>query len=139
MFRVDRARGPVWQEKYRLPDGRQVQKKIGPAWTGRRRPPTGYVTKRLAEGWLRDVLDEARRGTLAGTVRTGATLADAAAEFLRYTEHDRAIAASGSARVILASALPWRAGFARVVARDVQAEHGRSAPFPRTTVPIGQL
>ena len=29
-------------------------------------PPAGYFTKRLAEDWLRDVLDEARRGTLAG-------------------------------------------------------------------------
>jgi integrase len=37
------------------------------------------------------VLDEARRGTLPGLVQTGATFADAAAEFLRYVEHDRAI------------------------------------------------
>jgi integrase len=35
------------------------------------------------------VLDEARRGTLPGMVRTGATFADAAAEWLRYVEHDR--------------------------------------------------
>jgi integrase len=75
--------------KYRLPDGRQVQKKLGPAWTERGRPPAGYFTKRLAEDSLRAVLDEARRGTLPGMVRTGATFADAAAEFLRYSEHDR--------------------------------------------------
>jgi len=74
----------VWYAKYRLPDGRQVQRKIGPAWTERGRPPAGYVTKRLAESWLRDVLDQARRGSLPGMVRTGATFADAAAEFLRY-------------------------------------------------------
>jgi integrase len=90
VFRVERARGPVWYAKYRLPDGRQVQKKIGPAWTGRGRPAAGYVTKRLAEDWLRSVLEEARRGTLPGAVRTGATFADAAAEWLRYIEHDRA-------------------------------------------------
>jgi integrase len=89
VFRVERARGPVWYAKYRLPDGRQVQKKIGAAWTERGRPPAGYYTKRLAEGWLRDVLDQARRGTLPGMVRTGATFADAAAEYLRYIEHDR--------------------------------------------------
>src|ERR1700722_6130270 len=89
VFRADRARGPVWYAKYRLPDGRQVQKKIGPAWTERGRPPSGYVTKRLAEAWLRDTLDQARRGTLPGMVRTGATFADAAAEYLRYVEHDR--------------------------------------------------
>lgn len=90
MFRVDRVRGPVWYAKYRLPDGRQVQKRLGPAWTGRGRPAAGYFTKRLAEDWLRSTLEQARRGTLPGAVRTGATFADAAAEFLRYCEHDRA-------------------------------------------------
>jgi integrase len=89
VFRVERARRPVWYAKYRLPDGRQVQKKLGPAWTDRGRPPAGFFTKRLAEAWLRSTLDEARRGALPGMVRTGATFADAAAEFLRYAEHDR--------------------------------------------------
>jgi integrase len=90
VFRVERARGPAWYAKYRLPAGRQVQKKLGPAWSGRGRPPAGYFTKRLAEDWLRSTLDEARRGTLPGMVATGATVADAAAEWLRYVEHDRA-------------------------------------------------
>lgn len=89
VFRVERKRGPVWYAKYRLPDGRQVQKKLGPAWSGRGRPPTGYLTKRGVEAWLRDTLDAARRGTLPGLVRTGATVADAAAEWLRYVEQDR--------------------------------------------------
>lgn len=52
VFRLDRARGPVWYAKYRLPDGRQVQKKLGPAWSERGRPPAGYVTKRQARRWL---------------------------------------------------------------------------------------
>src|ERR1039458_1866404 len=90
VFRVERVRGPVWYAKYRLPDGRQVQKKLGPAWTGRGRPANGYFTKRTAEDWLGSVLDQARRGTLPGMVPTGATFADAAAEWLRYIEHDRA-------------------------------------------------
>ena len=90
-FGSSAKRGPVWYAKYRLPDGRQLQKKLGPAWTERGRPPTGYFTKRLAEDWLRDLLDQARRGTLPGLVRTGATFADAATEFLRYAEHDRAL------------------------------------------------
>ncbi len=90
VFRLDRARGPVWYAKYRLPDGRQVQRKIGPAWTERGRPPAGNVTKRVAEAWLRDVLDQARRGSLPGMVRTGATFADAAAEYLRYVADERA-------------------------------------------------
>jgi integrase len=88
---LERARGPVWYAKYRLPSGRQVQKKLGPAWTARGRPAAGYFTKRTAEDWLRATLDEARRGTLPGMVRTGAKLSDAAAEWLRYSEHDRAV------------------------------------------------
>lgn len=91
VFRAERKRGPAWYAKYRLPDGRQVQRKLGPAWSERGRPPAGYFTKRLAEDWLRDVFDQARRGTLPGMVRTGATFADAAAEFLLYVEHDRAL------------------------------------------------
>jgi len=89
VFRVERARGPVWYAKYRLPDGRQVQKKLGPAWTGRGRPANGHFTKRTAEDWLGSVLDQARRGTLPGMVQTGVTFADAAAEWLRYIQHDR--------------------------------------------------
>jgi integrase len=94
VFRVERSRGPCWYAKYRLPDGRQVQKKLGPAWIERGRPPAGYLTKRLAENWLRSTLDEARRGTLPGMVRTGATFADAAAEYLRYIGEDRVRKAS---------------------------------------------
>jgi integrase len=89
VFRVERERGPVWYAKYRLPDGRQVQKKLGPAWSERGRPPAGHFTKRLAEDWLRETLQQARAGTLPGLVRTHATIADAAAEYLRYIEHDR--------------------------------------------------
>ncbi len=89
VFRVDRRRGPVWYAKYRPAGGRQVQRKLGPAWGERGRPPAGYFTKRLAEEWLRETLEEARRGTLPGLVRTGATVEDAASEYLRYIEHDR--------------------------------------------------
>jgi hypothetical protein len=70
----------------RSPDGRQKQR-IGPAWTERGRPATGYYTKRTAEAWLRDLLEQVRRGTLPGLVQTGATFEDAAAEWLRYLHY----------------------------------------------------
>ncbi len=90
VFRTERKRGPQWYAKFRLPDGRQVQRRIGPAWTERGRPAAGHFTKRTAEAWLAELLHEARRGTLTGMVQTGATFEDAAAEWLRYVEHDRA-------------------------------------------------
>ena len=89
VFRVDRKRGPQWYAKYRLPDGRQVQKHIGPAWTDRGRPAAGYYTKRTADAALREILDQARRGTLPGMVRTGATVNEACDEYLRWIEVDR--------------------------------------------------
>jgi len=66
-----------------------VQRRIGPAWTERGRPAAGSFTKRTAEAWLREVLEQARKGTLPALVRTDATFADAADEWLRYVEHDR--------------------------------------------------
>ena len=86
VYRFESARGPVWRAKYRLPDGRQIHRTIGPAWTERGRPR--WYTKRMAETWLRDVFDQARAGTLPGMVQTGVTFADACAEWLRYMEHD---------------------------------------------------
>jgi hypothetical protein len=86
--------GPVWYARCRLPDGRQVQKKLGPAWTSQGWLAAGYFTRRTAEDWLRATLDEARRGTLPGMVGTGATLADAAAKYLRYIGEDRGRKAS---------------------------------------------
>ncbi len=53
--------------------------------TARRR----YHTKRTAEAWLADVIERMRRGTLPGMVRTGASFADALAEYMRWLEHDR--------------------------------------------------
>ena len=87
VFRREGARGPVWYAKYRLADGQQVQKRIGPAWTQRGRPADGYFTKRSAEGWLRELLEQARQGLI---VRTGVLFEDAATEWLRYAEEDRA-------------------------------------------------
>lgn len=84
VFKVSRKRGDQWYAKYRLPDGRQVQKLIGPHWSSRAKPPEGHFTKRSAQTWLDDVLAKARRGELPGVVRTGATFAAACDEWLDW-------------------------------------------------------
>jgi hypothetical protein len=68
LFRVERKRGPQWYAKYRLPDGRQVQRRIGPAWTERGRPAAGWFTRRGAEAWLRYIERDRERkpSTVAG-------------------------------------------------------------------------
>lgn len=85
-----RKRGPVWYVKYRLADGRQVQKLLGPAWTERSRPPAGYFTRKMAQDALGELLADARRGTLADSgIRSGKTFDDACAEWLRYVEQEK--------------------------------------------------
>ncbi len=83
------GRGAVYYVKFRLPDGRQIKRRLGPAWTERGRPPAGYFTERTAEEALQALLTDARRGTLAGMSTVGAKFADASAEWLRYVERDR--------------------------------------------------
>src|SRR4051812_24085195 len=89
VYRAEGKRGPTWRAKYRLPDGRQVHRTIGTAWTQRGRPADGHYTKRTAEAWLRDVLDQARAGTLPGMVRTGVSFADACETYLQWLEADQ--------------------------------------------------
>jgi integrase len=107
---LDRTRGPVYYMKYRLADGRQVMKLLGPAWTERARPAPGYYTKRTAEEALNAILADARRGTLPDSqARSGHTFGDACAEWLRYVEHDRQRAPSTVAdyrNVVNGSLLP---------------------------------
>ena len=82
--------GPAWYVKYRLADGRQQHRLLGPAWVEKGRPPAGYYTRRTAQEALGAILTDARRGTLPDSrARSGRTFQDATAEWLRYVEHDR--------------------------------------------------
>lgn len=90
VFRVDRDRGPQWYMKFRLPNGKQVQRRIGPAWTSKRETvPDGYITKSQAQRELDRTLEKARRGELGGATSSGAMFSEALDEWLRYVEHDR--------------------------------------------------
>jgi len=91
VFKREGKRGAVWYAKYRLPDGRQVQTRIGPHWSERKQaPPAGSYTKASARAWLDDTLAKARRGELPGMVRTGATFATACDDWLTY-KRDRKV------------------------------------------------
>jgi integrase len=121
-----RKRGDVYYLKYRLPDGRQVQKLLGPAWNAHSRPPAGYYTKRTAEEALQELLADARRGTLEGSRTAGATFADAAAEYLRYVEVDRERERStlGDYRGVINGYLLPRLGtrdIASITSREIEA------------------
>ena len=128
-----RSRGPVWYAKFRLPDGRQVNKKLGLPWTEKGRPPEGYLTKRLAEARLRELLTDAQRGTLLVQNLSGATFGDACQEWLRYVEFDRERARStvSDYRSVVDRALVPAFGadvaFEAVTMRDIDAYRAQLA------------
>ena len=100
--RVKRKRSVKWYAAYRLPDGRQVKKMLGPEWKGPGRPREGYFTRKTAEAELRRLMTDAERGTLPGAAkRTGKTFADACAEWLRYVEYEKLRAGAEAARLLL--------------------------------------
>ena len=90
VFLRERASGQRWMVKWRDAAG-QHQRVLGKVWTGRGKPAAGYLTKRTAQHALDEILADARRGQLLPPLRPsgGVSFADAAAEWLRYVEHDR--------------------------------------------------
>ncbi len=114
----ERKRGPVFYLRYRLPDGRHVQKLLGPAWTERSRPPAGYFTKKTAEQELQSVLVKAREGTLPDSQpRSGHTFSEACQLWLHYIEHDRQRAPSTVT------------DYGNVVRSSLLSEFGRDTPL----------
>jgi integrase len=82
-------RGSTWYYRARLPH--EVRKALGPTWKGSGRPPAGHFTRKTAQAALDAILVDARRGSFPAGVRSGATVADAAAEWLRHREQERAL------------------------------------------------
>jgi excisionase family DNA binding protein len=82
--------GPVFYALLRLPDGRRLQRKLGPAWMKRSRPPAGYLTRAQAEARLQAILS-GQDESVPVAPKPGAevTFGVAAREWLRYVEHDR--------------------------------------------------
>jgi integrase len=93
VFRVERKRGPQFYVKYRV-GGRQIQKRLGPAWHDLGQPPLGSYTRRMAEEALAAILTDARRGAVPHSPSSGATVGEAAHEWLRHSEWERGVKAS---------------------------------------------
>ena len=85
----DGKRGKVWYAKVRLPGGRRENRKLGAHWSGRGRPPEGYLTKRTAEQALDALLTDARRGHWPGRVTGGEKFGAAAEAWFAWGEAER--------------------------------------------------
>jgi integrase len=84
VYKLNRKRGEQWYAKYREPDGRQVQKLIGPHWPRKTSPPPGYFTKRTAQAWLDAKLTELRKDGWERLEESGVTFQDAAEHWFEY-------------------------------------------------------
>jgi integrase len=125
VFRVERKRGPQFYVKYRV-GGRQVQKRLGPAWLEPGQAPPGYYTRKTAEAELAAILTDARRGAVPHSVGFGATVREAAEEWLRHSEWERGVKASTLSEyrsVVDAHIVPRFGdyGLEAVTAREIEA------------------
>ena len=85
---IKRSGGPVFYAHIRTADGRRLQRKLGPAWLARSRPPGGHLTRAQAEAQLAEIM-AGENPTVIVAPASGATFGHAAREWLRYVEHDR--------------------------------------------------
>lgn len=85
---VPRKRGSQWYIRWRYND-RPGQRRLGPAWHERGRPPAGWYTRRTADQALQAFLTDLRRGMNVPSQTAAATFEEACAEWLRHCEYDR--------------------------------------------------
>jgi integrase len=83
------ARTSTWYARWRDANG-EHRKKLGADWTGKGKPPLGYLREREAKQALEEILVKARAGN-ASRKRTGITFKDAAQEWLRDGEGQRGL------------------------------------------------
>jgi integrase len=87
---IERRDGPVFYALLRMPDGRRLQRRLGPVWAKRSRPPAGYLTRAQAEARLEAMLngqDEAVPVEIPA--RLGVSFGRIGREHLDYIENDR--------------------------------------------------
>lgn len=83
IYLKQRAKGPVWYWRIRLPHGGEERKAIGPAWTKKGKPAEGYVSRREARARLEERLTDLRRG-VGIPDRTGTTFRTAAEDWYSH-------------------------------------------------------
>ena len=96
VFVVERDRGPMYYGKWRDASGRQIKRRLGPAWAvqdggewkrRRGRVPDGVLDERAAIVALADAVDEHEAARSAEPVSSTPTFAEAAARWLDHQEH----------------------------------------------------
>ena len=87
---LERASGPVFYAQIRTVDGRRLQRRLGPVWSKRSRPPQGYLTRAQAELRLAEMLAGRDPGVeVEPPPGAEVTFAQASQEWMRYVTVDR--------------------------------------------------
>jgi integrase len=89
VYRRDGRRETTWYVRWRDANG-EHRKRLGHDWTGKGKPPAGYLREREAKQALEGILVKARVGE-ASRARTGTTFRMAAEEWLRHGECERGL------------------------------------------------
>jgi hypothetical protein len=87
---VELASGPAFYAQIRTATGQRLQRRLGPAWEKRSRPPDGYLTRAQAEIKLEEILS-GRDDEVKVEPRPGddITFRQACEEWMDYVEFDR--------------------------------------------------
>ena len=120
--------GPVWEARYRLPDGKDSTKVIGPAWQKRGRPAEGHFTQATAEAWLRTFLTEAE----AAVVTSGPVVPFRTVALAYLAECERRIAAGDLRQTTFRT-------YRNIVAGPPLAEDGKRRKRSRETPNVTPL
>jgi integrase len=86
---IERKSGPIYYAAIRTADGQRLQRKLGPAWTKRSRPPAGHLTESMAEIELAGEIAKLDREEKLRTSQEVPTFAEAAEEWYRWIRDDR--------------------------------------------------
>jgi hypothetical protein len=81
---------PVWVMRYRLPSGKDSRKVLGPAWTKRSRPRSGYLTR--SDALLRAEVFAAEHSTGATSLRLA--FGGALERFMHYCTEEKQLRGS---------------------------------------------
>lgn len=84
-----KRKDPVWELRYRLPNGKQSDKILGKAWTKQSRPAAGFLTRREAEALAQTFL---ANNTNASTTDTRQSFGRALERFYTYCAQEKGLA-----------------------------------------------
>ena len=106
-------------------DGKQIKKRLGKEWTDKGRPKAGYLTAKMAEDSLDDLMVSYRRGEIVVQDRTSVMFGQAVDHYVHWLEHDRKRKVSYIVSLRYVSTSSWPSSVPRRPSRRSWGPHRR--------------